>query len=310
MRRLLGIVGLVVVVGYLLTGVTQVRPGEQAVVRRFGRVVATPGPGLWLGLPWGFERVDRILIHEPRQVKVGYDPEVEDTGQTMPAGQLLTGDLNLVNVQAVIRYRVQADRVADYLLQSGRVNDLVARAAESALAEWVSSRNVDDVLLRGQAQLPPWLVARTGARLEPYQLGIEIVAASAQLAPPDSVKPDFDDVTRAETEIQTAENRARQQALDTVRAAQIEKVRIEQETAAYERERDRLARAEAERFTKRLEQYRRLKQQNPDILAAIWWDEMGRLLTRMNANGHIDLLDNHLGADGLDITQFAPQPPR
>ena len=30
---------ILVVVAYLLTGVTQVRPGERAVVRRFGRVV-------------------------------------------------------------------------------------------------------------------------------------------------------------------------------------------------------------------------------------------------------------------------------
>ena len=41
--------------------------------------------------------------------------------------------------------------------------------------------------------------------------------------------------------------------------------------------------------------------------AAIWWDEMGKLLRRMKENGRVDLLDNHLGPDGLDITIMGPQ---
>ena len=40
---------------YLLTGVYQIRPEERAVVRRLGRVVAKPGPGLWVGLPWALK---------------------------------------------------------------------------------------------------------------------------------------------------------------------------------------------------------------------------------------------------------------
>ena len=43
------------------------------------------------------------------------------------------------------------------------------------------------------------------------------------------------------------------------------------------------------------------------MLTAIWWDETGKLLVRMRDNGRIDLLDNRLGPDGLDLTQFAPQ---
>ena len=42
---------------------------------------------------------------------------------------------------------------------------------------------------------------------------------------------------------------------------------------------------------------------NPHFLNAMWWDEMSRLYARLRDNGRIDLLDNHLGASGLDITQ-------
>jgi hypothetical protein len=57
---------------------------------------------------------------------------------------------------------------------------------------------------------------------------------------------------------------------------------------------------------KRLQQYRRLRQTNPDVLSAIWWEEMSKVFLRLKEAGRVDLLDNHLGADGLDITQFAP----
>ena len=69
---------LVVLAGYLLTGVAQVRPEERAVVRRFGKVVAHPGPGLWVGFPYGIDRIDRVPTATVRRVPVGYRPEPAD----------------------------------------------------------------------------------------------------------------------------------------------------------------------------------------------------------------------------------------
>src|SRR5947209_15477077 len=93
---------LLLVCGYLATGLAQVRPEERAVVRRFGRVVARPQPGLWVGLPWGIDRVDRVPVRTLRQVTAGYDPGVGFDAPGTPPGQLLTGDQNLVNVQLVL----------------------------------------------------------------------------------------------------------------------------------------------------------------------------------------------------------------
>src|SRR6476619_8535347 len=80
---------LVALLAYLLTGVAQVRPEERAVVRRFGKVVARPGPGLWVGLPWGIDRVDRVPVRSVRQLAVGYDPETAPDSPGPPPGQLL-----------------------------------------------------------------------------------------------------------------------------------------------------------------------------------------------------------------------------
>src|SRR3954452_17960271 len=99
MRRVLLIVLAVGVALYALTGVVQVRPGERAVVRRFGRVLAEQHEaGLWVGRPWGMDRVDRVEVDRVRQVVVGYTED--ESG--LPPGQLLTGDHNLVNVRVVL----------------------------------------------------------------------------------------------------------------------------------------------------------------------------------------------------------------
>jgi modulator of FtsH protease HflK len=297
-------------VGYLLTGLVQVQPGERAVVRRFGRVLEhKPGPGLWIGLPWGMDRVECISVDTVRRVEVGFQPGTEDTGRETPPGQLLTGDHNLVNVRVVIAYNVRESQVEEYALQRSRVDTLVGRATEAAVAEWVGGRAVDEVLLQGQVRLRDWLVAEVQRRIEPYGLGVEIQQASvAHLLPPEQVKSAFDDVTRAQTDIQTTVNKAEQEAERVVREAQAERYRTLQLAAAYAREQQLVAQAEAKSFTDRLEQYRRLRQQNPDILRRIWLDEVSRLLARMKDGGQVDLLDNHLGGDGLDFTVVQPPP--
>jgi membrane protease subunit HflK len=302
MRRLLIVGALLLLAGYLLTGLTQVRPGERAVVRRFGRVLAyKPEPGLWVGLPWGMDRVDRVSVDLVRPVTVGYQPQ-EDEDLVTPAGQLLTGDHNLVNLQVVLNYSVQPDRVDDYVMHADRADSLIARAAETLLAEWVAGRTIDEVLIEGKSVLPRWLVEQTRERLESYHLGVAIQDASvAHLLPPGEVKDAFDNVTRAQTEIRTSLHKAEMEAEQRLRSAQADQYRMGQQTTAAAAEQLLLAHAEADSFERRLEQYRKLRRDNPAFLAGIWWEEMGRLFAQMRARGQIDLLDSHLASGELDI---------
>jgi membrane protease subunit HflK len=307
-KRIVIVVVAVIAAVSLLTALKPIKPGQRAVVRRFGRVVATPEPGLWIGLPWGLERIDLLSIQLSRVV-VGYDKDAEEAEGMTPRGQFLTGDHNLVNVQAKIDYAVDESNLVDFVEQQDRVEGVVSRAAEAVLAEWIAGRKVDEILIRGQADLPVYLVQHTQERIEDYRLGIRIHHANvSHLLPPTQVKADFDAVTRAQAAIHTVENEALQRQTEILREAEQKGFQIQKQAEAYKIERLRLARADADRFNKRLQTYRQLRKDNPDYLAAIWWDEMGKLFARMKETGRLDLLDNHLGADGLDITTFPPMP--
>lgn len=302
MKRILGLLAVLLAV-WLLTGLVTIRPEERAVVRRFGAIAAHPGPGLWIGWPWGIDRVDRVAVRSVRQLPLGFD------GYDPAAGQLLTGDANLVNLRLVLDYSIGEDDTSldHYLLHRDLVDAILAREAESLSAEWVAGRSVDDVLLSGRAALPLWLATHLPQRIAPHQLGIVLQRASVDhLAAPEEVREAFEAVNQAQTGIHTQETMARRDADQRRQQAETLKYQYEQQAAAYRTERLSAAKADADAFLKRLEQYRRARATNPDALAAIWWDEMGRVLIGLKSRGRVDVLDHHLGKDGLDVTQFLP----
>lgn len=294
---------------WLATGIYQIRADERAVVRRFGAVIARPGPGLWVGWPWGIDRVDRVRVRTVRQLDVGYDPSIGDDAGFTPIGQLLTGDQNHVNLKLVVEYAIdgQDGELENYVANRELADDLLRREAEAAMAEWVAGHTVDTVLLTGRAALPAWLMQRLPARLAPLRLGLTLQQISVDhLAPPTEVRDAFEAVNQAQTAIRTRINQAEQETTVRLREADATRFRLEEQAEGYRREKLALAAADAESFQKRLEQYQRLRAANPHILTAIWWDEMGRTLLNLKSRGRVDLLDHHLGSDGLDLTQFLP----
>jgi membrane protease subunit HflK len=295
----------------VLSMLTQVQPGERAVVRRFGRILDDkPLPGLFVGLPWGLDRVERVPVGRVRRVVVGLGNTEEEEQSETPAGQLLTGDHNLVNVQAEINYTVLEDQVDKFVVHEDRADGLVARAAETVLAEWIAGRNVDEVLLRGKTALPGVLVTQVQSRVDKYELGVRIEEASInQLYPPREVKDAFDRLAQAQTNIRTLRYRAEQEADRKRREAQAEVFKIQSLTEAYAKTQRVEAEADAGAFLNRLEAYRQLVAANPNYLNTLWQDAMTKLYDRMRTTGRIDVLDHYLSSEGLNITQF-PLTPR
>jgi membrane protease subunit HflK len=294
---------------YLLTGISQVGYDERAVVRRFGRVVARPGPGLWVGLPWGIDTVDRVQVRAVRQLAVGFLPEEANDAPGNPPGQLLTGDQNLVNVKLVVEYAID-DRDGEfeqYVANKDQVDRVLSREAEAAAAEWVGGRKVDEVL-SGRAALARRVSDQLPDRLQPHRLGIVVQRVSVEeLAAPVEVQDAFQQVNQAQTAIRTRRNQAEQEAQRQRSEATAAEQRLLREGEAYKQEKDALARAEADAFLNRLTEYRRAKATNPDALAAIWREEMGKVLAGVkDRGGRVEVLDDALGPNGIELNQFVP----
>src|SRR5207249_9480094 len=113
--------------------------------------------------------------------------------------------------------------------------------------------------------------------------------------------------TRAQATIRTQEQDAAAVAEKLLREARARAYETEQSAVGQAHERTALAKADADAFRKRLEQYQRLKQSNANVLAALWWDELGPVFAKLHAAGRLDVLDSYLGPDGLDIMQVGPR---
>ena len=294
-------------VAYLLTGLAQVRPEERAVVRRFGQVVARPGPGLWVGLPWGIDRVDRVPVRTVRQIKAGFIPDNASDSSGTPIGQFLTGDQNLVNVQLTLDYAIgetDAD-LDDFVMHKDQVDVTLAREAEAAAGEWAGGRGVDEVLLTGTAALPTWIMDRIQGRIAALKLGVRVQRVGVALAPPDEVRAAFEQVSQAQTGIRTKEYQARQEADQRLRQAESLRYKFEQDAEVFKDGQLRQARADATDFNAQLSAYRELKKSNPEALTVLWWNEMNKTLLSMKARGsRVEPLDAYLGPSGLDVSQF------
>lgn len=306
---------LLAAVAYLLTGVTTIGPEERAVVRRFGQVVARPGPGLWVGLPWGIDRVERVKVRAAMQLASGYDPATAGTDDPVtPTGQFLTGDQNLVNVQLVLDYAIgetDAD-LDDYVNHRDRVEAVLSRVTEAAAAEWAAGRGIDRVLLTGNAALPAWVMARVTERLPEFHLGVRVQRVSvAYLAAPEEVRAAFEAVTQAQTGIRTRENQATQEKEQRERQTAALVYRLDQESAEFRETQLRQARADADAFLDELGAYRTVAKDNPDALAFIWWREMREAVRLLEERGgRVRPLDHHLQNGELNVTEFLNLPKR
>jgi hypothetical protein len=99
-------------------------------------------------------------------------------------------------------------------------------------------------------------------------------------------------------------------AQETIRQKESAAFKFVQLAQAYAQEQRLQSAAEAQAFEKRLEQYRVARQSNPDVLTAMWWERMGEVFRQLRVNGRLDLLDHHLGGDGLNLMQVPPLPPK
>jgi membrane protease subunit HflK len=289
-RWLLRLVPVLLLVAWLLTGVKEIRPGERAVVRRFGRVVAIPSrPGLWIGFPWGIDRVDRIPVKQIRRVTVGYQFGEGPTDDT-PTGQLLTGDRNLINVRLIINWTVKPEEVLAFVEQQERVEELITRTAEGVLGEWIAGRTVDEVLLKGKDSLPEDLPPRLQARLDRCSLGVQVSSVAVALAPPDDVKADFDRVAEAEAERRTLVQKAREDAQTRERNTSADVRKEDLNGDAYAKILPAQAQAEAAEFQARLGAYRA----NPLVREAGRWTHLLQMIQKLIEGGQVHPLDPDL----------------
>ncbi len=253
-QRILGLLGGL----WLLTGVYIVQVDEQAVVRRFGKVVADRvPPGLHIGLPWGVDRVNRLKVREQKRLNIGFEAADQTLNRGGAAnGECFTGDQNLVNVELLVQFTIDNPRA--YLFSAADTTRVLQQAAEAAVATTVAERPVDALLTIGKLEAQDAVRLRTQQASDAYGLGLTITAVNiAGVNPPLAVADAFREVASARADRDRLIQEARSYANATLPAAQGEAARLREEAIGYRDAAILKAQGDAARFSQAYNAYRR-----------------------------------------------------
>ena len=264
----------VLLVGYLLSGWIVVGSDEVAVVLRFGALSggsaasAQRAPGLHYTLPRPIDEVVRLKVKKVYELEindlhsqnrntsnltVSIDPTTE--------GYVLTGDHNIIQVDMIARYLID-DPVA-FALHQSQAEEVLKSSVMAATVNTMGEVKVDTVLSEGRAQFILQVIQRAQSRLDRVGAGIDLVSIEVtDLAPPQQVQRDFEQVQNAFIDMETKVTEAKRVREQEIPQAQTERDQELREAKAYAAELLAQARGDAAMWGELYEEYR----QNPTVL--------------------------------------------
>lgn len=261
---------------WLLSGVYIVNPGEVAVVQRFGKLIAEDvPPGIHYRLPPPLTKLTKIRKGELRRVEIGFRTLPKEQRGTEPTAYewnfqhrfgryrkipeealMVTGDENLVSVNAVIQYRI-AD-TSDFLFGVSSVEELVRTAGEAVIREVLAQAPLDAVLVAERQPLETQVRDLLQERLALYTSGVHVVAVHLQdVHPPVEVVDAFRKVASAFEQKLAMINQAEAYRNEQIPLAKGKAAAQIKSAEAYRVRRVLRALGESQRFTMLSEIYRR-----------------------------------------------------
>jgi membrane protease subunit HflK len=253
-----GAVGLVVLLIWLATGFYVVGPGEQGVVRRFGKETARTGPGLRYRLPYPVERVEVVNIAVVRRAEVGF--RSEPRYRVVPQESLmLTGDENIVDAQAIVQYRVKDP--GEYLFKVRDPDQSLKDATEVALRSVMGRTTIDDAITVGRVRIQESALDFLQQLLDTYQAGLMVTELKLQVVdPPEQVKDAFHEVVRAREDRERLINEALGYQEDIIPKARGQVEQMVRAAEAYKAQRVIRAEGDAAKFVSVLKEYERAQE--------------------------------------------------
>ncbi len=256
-RIILFSVLIVLVLIYMGTGVFQVNPSEVALIKTFGKFTSTVGPGIHIHAPVPFQSHVIVDVQSIRKEEIGFKTVGDRKYETRDLEALmLTGDGNIVSVEAVVSYKV-----SDPVKFAFRIKDpsnLVKFVTESALRDRISKRNVDEILTQEREKVADEVLSIVQNLLDKYQAGIKIVNVLLQeVVPPAEVVSAFDDVNNAKQDKERYINEANKYANNLIPKVEGEALKILLEAESYAQQQVLRAQGETQRYLALLNEYQK-----------------------------------------------------
>lgn len=288
------VIGVVVLFAIIVSSVFVVDQRETAVVLRFGRFLRSADEGLHFKLPFGIDRNINVETEQIKKLEFGYRTDRPGV-QTVFSAQdypdesvMLTGDLNIVDVEWSIQYRI--DNPRDYLFNVLDQEKTLRDISQSVINQLVGDRAILDVIGSERERIEFFGEQRMNEIFDSYELGINVTALKLQniVPPKGAVQNAFEDVNKAIQDRSRFIEEGKEAYNQAIPRARGQALQIIQEAEGYREERINRAHGDTARFRAVYEEYRL----NPDVTRSRLYFEMFEDVF-VTADG-TDLIDRNL----------------
>ena len=172
---------------------------QQAVITTFGKVTDITGAGIHFKLPF-IQKAHIVDVNVLRKLEIGYRSDDNDATSISVIEnecKMITGDLNIVNVDFFVEYKV-SDPVK-YLFNAKDPEEILKNLVQSQIRNVVGSSGVDSVLTDGKVTIQQDIRDLTAKELETYDIGLMLTDVKIQDAemPTDEVNEAYKAVLSA-----------------------------------------------------------------------------------------------------------------
>ena len=288
--------GLLFLIGFgIYSSFYTVQTDERAVVTRFGKYKDTRMPGLQFKLPYGVDKIYIIktsIMQEEfgfqapanRSIKKFYMPRSRVRRNYDEESLILTGDLNVADVEWVVHYKIVDPKNFIFKVRDPIKN--IRDISQATMRRVVGDRTVNEVLNVGRSEIADEAKILTQEILDKYEMGIQIEGVKLQdVNPPESVKPSFNEVTAAKQEQEQVINIAERKRNSVIPKALGEKERKISEAKGYSKAITNRAEGDVIRFTKMIQEY----EAAPEVTRTrLYLETLEEVMEKMDALTFID----------------------
>lgn len=297
-KRIVLAIIVIAVVATASTSIFMVDQTEQAVVLRFGRYHRTEGPGLQTKLPFGIEQNHNVPVQQVQTQTFGFRTEAAGVsgqrtqyaaGDIPEESVMLTGDLNIVDVEWIIQYRISEPR--DWLFNVQDREQTIRDISQSVINQLVGDRAIFDVIGSQRGRIETEGLAQMNEVFNSYELGITVTQVRLQnIVPPSGrVQSAFEDVNRAVQDMNRLINEGRQEYNRQIPQVRGQAERLVEEASGYRARRVNEAQGDSDRFLAVLDAYNEAPQLTRNRLF------IEAMETIFNGENRVRVIDSSLG---------------
>jgi len=261
-RILLIVIIIILVLGSVLSAFFVVDQTEQAVVLRFGRYYRTAGAGLQFKMPFGIEKNYNVPTQVIQNMQFGFRTErpgvntVYSTGDFPEESIMLTGDLNIVDVEWIIQYRIMDPKA--WLFNVESKPQTIRDISQSVINQLVGDRTIFDVIGSERANIEILAQDEMNTYFDKYGLGINVTTVKLQniVPPKGEVQDAFEDVNKAIQDMERLINEGKEAYNKEIPKARGQAAQMIQVAEGYAAERVNEAKGNVARFESVLSEYR------------------------------------------------------